>query len=382
MARSFQTLLHMGLGEFLLRAATNIFSVAAILIVIWLAHMYFRDPVARAQVSGQTSQSLTPLPPAPLQAENGSMDASSAGIVRGTNIHTLVPARARQEIISYTVQAGDTVSGIADRYGLQPKTVFAANYELLGDDPESLRPGQELKILPLDGIYWECCFGLPFDQWVAAGHWGDVKPEDILNYPGNHLDPAAIADPANPNIKDGTFLIIPGGQYTYHKQGGIPVGLSRTNPPTAQVGGSGYCTKDQITGTAVGTGGLLDFPTDRQYLSGYDFSTKTNHLGVDLAANLGDNIYAADSGVVVYAGANSYGYGNMIMIDHGTLQTLYAHLSQIFVNCGDNVSRHQTIGAAGMTGHASGPHLHFEVRTATEVVNPRDWLPPFASAPS
>ena len=56
----------------------------------------------------------------------------------------------------------------------------------------------------------------------------------------------------------------------------------------------------------------------------------THHLAIDLAANLGDNIYAADGGVIVYAGWNSYGYGNMIMVDHGDgFQTLYAHLSQI-----------------------------------------------------
>ena len=127
---------------------------------------------------------------------------------------------------------------------------------------------------------------------------------------------------------------------------------------------------------AIGKNGTFVFPTDRHYLSGFDYSTKTNHLGIDLAAEQGDNIYAADGGVVVYAGANSYGYGNMIMIDHGTgFQTLYAHLSAIFVNCGDNVTQGQTIGAAGATGHASGAHLHFEVRTLSNVINPWDVLP-------
>jgi murein DD-endopeptidase MepM/ murein hydrolase activator NlpD len=122
--------------------------------------------------------------------------------------------------------------------------------------------------------------------------------------------------------------------------------------------------------------GTFVYPTDRHNLSGFDYSTKTNHLGIDLTANLGDNIYAADGGVVVYAGSNSYGYGNMIMIDHGTgFQTLYAHLSAIFVQCGYNVTQGQTIGSAGMTGHASGAHLHFEVRTSSAVINPWDVLP-------
>ncbi len=126
----------------------------------------------------------------------------------------------------------------------------------------------------------------------------------------------------------------------------------------------------------MGTGTFV-FPTDRHYLSGFDYSTKTNHLGIDLAGNMGDNVYAADGGVVVYAGANSYGYGNMIMIDHGTgFQTLYAHLSAIFVQCGYNVTQGQVIGSIGSTGHSSGPHLHFEVRTASAVINPWDVLPP------
>ncbi len=154
----------------------------------------------------------------------------------------------------------------------------------------------------------------------------------------------------------------------------MPLGITRSNPASAQVAGAGSCPP--VSGGAVGTGTFV-YPTDRHYLSGFDYSTKTNHLGIDLAANLGDNIYAADGGVIVYAGANSYGYGNMIMIDHGTgFQTLYAHLSQIFVSCGQSVTQGQVIGAAGATGHASGPHLHFEVRTATAVIDPWNVLPP------
>ena len=186
---------------------------------------------------------------------------------------------------------------------------------------------------------------------------------------------AAVGDPANASIKVGTELIVPGGFYQYHTPGGIAPGFTRSNPPSPQVAGAGACPPIAAGTGAVGLGTFV-FPTDRHYLSGFDYSTKTNHLGIDLAANLGDNIYAADGGVVVYAGSNSYGYGNMIMVDHGTgFQTLYAHLSQIFVSCGQNVTQGQTIGAAGATGHASGPHLHFEVRTATAVIDPWNVLP-------
>jgi murein DD-endopeptidase MepM/ murein hydrolase activator NlpD len=313
---------------------------------------------------------MTAIPEGQSVASALPLDLAASGILRQANIHTNVPARARQEITTYTVQAGDTVSGIADRFGLQPMTIFAANYDLLQDDPHLLQPGQELKILPVDGVIWQWLGGIPFSQW--AGYF-KVQPQDILNYPANHLDPAAIADPANPDIKIGTYLVVPGGLYQFHTPGGLPLGITRSNPASAQVGGAGSCPA--VSGGAIGYGTFV-FPTDRHYLSGFDYSTKTNHLGIDLAAELGDNIYAADGGVVVYAGANSYGYGNMIMIDHGTgFQTLYAHLSQIFVGCGDNVTQGQTIGAAGMTGHATGAHLHFEVRTLSTVINPWDVLP-------
>jgi murein DD-endopeptidase MepM/ murein hydrolase activator NlpD len=366
LSRWMQGLLHMGLGEFVLRAAINIFSVVAIGIVIWLAQMYFHSPASDAQ----TPQVATPLPVAPAPAPSLLLDLSSFGILRQADIHTNVPERARQEIITYTVASGDTISGIADRYSLQPKTIFAANYDILQDDPHNLQAGQELKILPVDGVYWEWLGGIPFGQWAA---YFKVKPEDIINYPANHLDPASVGDPANANIKTNTFLIIPGGEYQYHTPGQVPLGITRSNPASAQVGGVGSCAP--VTGGAIGYGTFV-FPTGRHYLSGFDYSTKTNHLGIDLAAEQGDPIYAADGGVVVYAGANSYGYGNMVMIDHGTgFQSLYAHLSAIFVECGYNVTQGQTIGAAGATGHASGAHLHFEVRTTSAVINPWDVLP-------
>ena len=363
-------LLQMGVGDFLLKAATHIFSLVGIGVVIWLAHTYFRQPTGPTQAGESSLTAISALPGGPSLSSALPLDLAQSGILRQANIHTNAPERSRQDITTYTVQAGDTVSGIADRYGLDPKTIFAANYGLLQDDPHLLQPGQQLKILPVDGVIWQWLGGIPFSQWAE---YFKVPPQDILNYPANHLDPAAIADPTNPNIEIGTYLVVPGGFYQYHTPGGFPLGVTRTNPASAQVGGAGSCPA--VTGGAVGYGTFV-FPTSRHFLSGFDYSTKTNHLGIDLAAELGDPIYASDGGVVVYAGANSYGYGNMIMVDHGTgFQTLYAHLSAIFVNCGDNVAQGQTIGGAGATGHASGAHLHFEVRTLSNVINPWDVLP-------
>ncbi len=369
-----QSLFQIGLGDSLLHTVTNIFSIVAIIIVIWMAEAYFNQPSAQAQANGEPSQGPTPIPVSTVNPAT-LIDLSSAGIVREANIHTNIPSRPRQDITTYVVQKGDTISGIADMYGLQPKTIFAANYAILQDDPENLKAGENLKILPVDGVYWEWLGGIPFGQWAA---YFNVKPEDIINFPANNLNPSAVGDPANANIKADTWLIVPGGTYQFHTPGQVPLGITRTNPATAQVAGPGACPP--TTGGAVGTGTFV-YPTSRHYLSGFDYSTVTHHLGIDLAANLGDPIYASDGGVIVYAGWNNYGYGNMIMIDHGTgFQTLYAHLSAIFVQCGESVSQGETIGSAGATGNASGPHLHFEVRTTTTVIDPWNVLPP-ASAP-
>jgi murein DD-endopeptidase MepM/ murein hydrolase activator NlpD len=368
-SRALQRMLQLGLGEFLQKAATNLLSLVGIATVVWLAQLYFQ----RADGSDPgvpEAPAVTALPAEISLASVSSSDLAAAGILREADLHTNMPERARQEITTYTVQPGDTVSGIADRFGLQSKTVFAANYDILQDDPHMLRPDQSLRILPVDGVYWEWLGGIPFSQW--AGYF-EVRPEDILNYPANKLDPAAVADPNNPNIPVGMFLIIPGGVYQYHTPGQVPLGITRANPASAQVGGAGACPP--VTGGAVGYGTFV-YPTSRHQLSGFDYSIKSNHLGIDLSAELGDPIYAADGGVVVYAGANGYGYGNLIMIDHGTgFQTLYAHLSAIFTSCGFNVAQGETIGSAGSTGRSSGAHLHFEVRTLSNVINPWDVLP-------
>src|SRR5690242_14106768 len=93
LARWTQSLLHMGLGELLLRAATNIFSLLAIAIVIWLAQMYFRQPAARAQANGSPAAVATIMPDAPASGASAPLDLSSVGISRQADIHTNIPER-------------------------------------------------------------------------------------------------------------------------------------------------------------------------------------------------------------------------------------------------------------------------------------------------
>ena len=98
------------------------------------------------------------------------------------------------------------------------------------------------------------------------------------------------------------------------------------------------------------------------------------HTGIDIGAPSGTTIGAAADGRVIFAGTYG-GYGNAIIIDHGgSMSTLYGHCSQIFVGVGQDVTRGQAIGAVGMTGYATGPHLHFEVRVDGHPQDPMSYL--------
>ncbi len=100
------------------------------------------------------------------------------------------------------------------------------------------------------------------------------------------------------------------------------------------------------------------------------------HAGIDIGASSYREVTAAADGEVVYARASGNGLGNVVVIRHGHgLQTVYAHLSVIIAHEGDTVRQGQAIGGVGETGHATGPHLHFEVRREGSPVNPEDYLP-------
>jgi murein DD-endopeptidase MepM/ murein hydrolase activator NlpD len=163
-------------------------------------------------------------------------------------------------------------------------------------------------------------------------------------------------------------VIVPGGEREIKDWG--PPAISRSNPASASYYGEGHC--GTITQGAVGTGGFV-WPTTERFLSGYHYSAI--HRGIDIGGSMGNAIFAADGGVVVYSGWSNYGYGNLIVIDHGTgWQTAYAHLSTTGVACGQSVYQGMYIGAMGSTGNSSGPHLHFEMVYNGTKPNPMDFV--------
>ena len=358
-------LLQLGLGETALRVGTAVISILLVILVVVVMSRFFLSSSKNSEAPTPTVESTLTSPT--LQAQNNITTTlySSFGISRLALLHTNMPAKPRTDIQEYTVVKGDTIFGIAESFGLTPESLFWSNKHILGGNADNLSIGLTILIPPFDGVIhkWDAIDGL---NGVAKGF--KVTPDVILDWPGNHLDRNTIGEYAHPNIQPGTLVFVPGGEGTYTDW--LP-DFTRDNPAVASIMGPGYCGK--ITSGMIGTGSFM-WPTTATYLSGYDYTSI--HHGIDIAGSLGNPIYAADTGVVVYSGWNNYGYGNLLVVDHGNgWQSVYAHLNQINVVCGENVVKGDVIAALGTTGNSSGPHLHFELRNATYgTVNPWDFM--------
>lgn len=367
----WEGLLRLGLGEVAMRAGTAMASIALVLLVMWIMGSFYlkgevtyeRDAAVIAAPLPTSTFTISP-PPFTIPA-SARLDG---GIPRFAQLHTTLPSRVRFEMSQYEVQPGDSIFGIAGKFGLKPQTILWGNFDKLADDPHRLQPGQVLNILPLDGVLYEWHAG---DGLNGVSKFFGVTPADILNWPGNNLSEETVGNFTDPNIPPGTKIFIPGGTRAFISWS-APL-ISRKDPASAKIFGPGFC--GQIIDGYIGSGAFV-WPSSERRLSGYDYSPATNHWGIDIGGQMGNPIYASDSGVVVYAGWNDWGYGNVIVIDHGNgWQTLYAHLEQLYVGCGASVSQGASIAAMGSTGRSSGPHLHFELMNESRVrLNPWDFL--------
>jgi murein DD-endopeptidase MepM/ murein hydrolase activator NlpD len=360
-----------GLAETVLRLGTHALLLASILVVAWgMRELYLRaqviNPPEEAALAA-SAPTATPTEPPPNLPLLESETAFISGIPRLAHLHTDVPSRPRMEVFQYTVKEGDTLFGIAVKFGLKPETILWGNQFVLGDNPHNLRPGQELNILPIDGTYHKWSAG---DGLIGVAKFFNVEPEKIVNFSGNHLSPSEIGDYSNPNIEPGTWLVIPGGQREYVSWSAPVIPLD--DPGVGKVLGPGAC--EIVSAGAIGSGTFI-WPANNHWISGFDYNPQANHKAIDIDGEEGDPVYAADNGVVVYAGWNNWGYGNVVVINHGNgWQTLYGHLSAIYVNCGQSVWQTNIIGAIGNTGNSSGSHLHFELMYNGAKVNPHDYL--------
>lgn len=266
----------------------------------------------------------------------------------------------RSDFIFYTAQQGDTVDEISQRYGLESESIAWCNDR---DIVYVLRPGDVLRIPPIDGA---CHRVLGTREETIA----EIAEQFKIT------DPFAIIDhPINSDLFGRTPTeILPGGKYLFIPEGegelitwnpGYDTETDETGRVTAAAfapGQAGSCGNVPTGGGAAWRNPLPNGTWVRGYFAG--------HTGIDLSASPGTPIYAANSGNVLFSGFSTWGYGNAVVLEHGPFSTLYGHMQDIYVRCGQFVTVGTVIGTVGSTGNSSGPHLHFEIRYQNQPQDP------------
>lgn len=238
--------------------------------------------------------------------------------------------------ISHTVKQGETLTRIAQRYGVSVSSLQSAN----GLSSDRIKAGQRLTIP--EAQRHTVAQGDSF--WALSRRYG-ISVESLLA--------------ANPSVDPGHLVI--GSDVV------IPGGEVAAAPVTAAP------SMDEPAVEALA--GKFTWPLIAPISSHFGPRDGRNHNGVDLAANMGDDIRAARDGTVLIAGEVS-GYGNTVVLEHedGT-RTLYAHASVLKVTAGQKVRQGDLIALVGSTGRSTGPHLHFEIIVNDQPRDPLLYLP-------
>lgn len=256
----------------------------------------------------------------PLSVKEGFMSLDHGSIRASNESEIVIPSS--DEISVYIVREGDTIQAIAKLFNVSPNTIIWAN-DLR---KKTIKEGDTLVILPINGIRHTIKKGDTLKS-VAKLYNADVEDIELFN---------GLIE--NSVLEIGDTLMVP--------QGEIIEPVAKKAPVTK--------AKTSYTGYYV-----------RPVLSGIKTQGVHGRNGVDIAASIGTSVRASAKGTVILAklGAWNGGYGNYVVIQHpnGT-QTLYAHLSAIYVQQGQSVEQGVTIGAVGNSGRSTGAHLHFEIR--------------------
>ena len=232
---------------------------------------------------------------------------------------------------AYKVQPGDTLFSLARRFH-RPLHLMTCALPASADAATALHPGQVLLIPPERSVCHVLEQGQTLEMLARA--YG-ITVGDIAAMPQNELrSPPFVALP-------GQRLLVP-----------LPPGVE----VPAWVYGDGHF-RWPVSGVIT------------QFWS-------RKHPALDIAAEEGTLVVAADTGTVAWAGWDSTGYGWLIILDHNNgYRTYYAHLESIWVAKGERVIKGQPIGRVGSTGHSTGPHVHFEIRDYGVRVDPLTLLP-------
>jgi len=239
------------------------------------------------------------------------------------------PASSKDQISVYIVRSGDNLAKIAKMFDVTVDTILWSN-DL--NSKSVIKVGQTLVILPMSGVMHTVVSGDTLSK-IAKKYGGDVG--EISSY--NDLK-------SDSKLAIGDILMIPEGRISGSNTTSAPSRVSiSSSGPTYE----GYYIKPFVGGRRT------------QGIHGYN--------AVDYGMPIGNELYAAAAGTILISRDSGWngGYGNYVVIKHpnGT-QTVYGHMSKVFVSVGQKVTQGQTIGQSGNTGNSTGPHLHFEIRGA------------------
>lgn len=271
--------------------------------------------------------------------------ASGISLNSFIDVKTSISEKPRSEVVEYEVKSGETLSQIAEKFGVSQDTIKWAN-DMQSKD--TIKPGQKLKILPVSGVAHTVKSGDTLES-ITKKYTADAQ--SVVDFPFNDV-------PDDFKLKVGQILIVPEGVPPESK---LPPKPKIQPQYIAQGPGSPTFTAP--------AGGSFVWPTSTSGISQY---FAWYHPGIDMPHRGAPPVVASDGGTVIVAGwPDNYGYGNRVVVDHGNgYQTLYAHLSNIYVSSGQKVSRGQSVGQMGSTGRSTGTHLHFEIRFKGIAVNP------------
>ncbi len=309
-----------------------------------------QDAVLRA--SDTTQQALTAL--GDRQAQ------SSAGAGPGSGTVSAARSAEQQPLFyRYEVQSGDTVSGIAARFGIESKYILWNNIDIISDQ-HALALGSKLQVPSVEGMLHQVKVGETISE-IASQY--DAKSSDVISFPANGLA-------NNPNLLvEGSTIVVPGGKVVPRPAATLRPQLVTVAPAPA---GAPAVAAANIVNRPLSRAGFI-WPVVNNVTSYYGPS---HPLGIDIEAPYVP-VTAARAGQIVFAGGDpccSYGLNIVIRHDQG-YETRYAHLSTIGVKLGQFVEVGQSIGISGATGRATGPHLHFEVILNGTIQNPLPYMP-------
>lgn len=305
------------------------------------------------------------------QAEVQAIQAPSVAAAQSAEVSgDPTPAAApqpQQPYFLYQIQPGDTVSSIAAAYGVTTDSILASNYDQV-NDPDLLLPGANLLVPSANGIVYRIQQGDTLSD-VASYYHADVGK--IVSY--NNI---TAAD----QVPVGAVLLLPDAVAPAPTPAFVAAAPA-DDPLPAAVGGS---VGDDIPVPAFvpppggGSAGYI-WPVGgniSQYFGEPELGSYHKAIDIDGFGNYGAPVGAAQEGTVVLAAWDDYGLGYHVVISHPDgSQTVYAHLSDIWVAQGQYVSQGEPVGALGSTGYSTGAHLHFEIRIGGVPVDPLGYLP-------